>query len=145
MSKSFKESRRDLRERAFQALYSMEHTGQALDAAQFAYTYDKDIDEDEVLSTPLFVLNLVKGVIDHKEELDSKIAEHLKSGWSVERLTLPDRTILRLGLYETLYFEETPDRVAVNEAIELAKKYSDETAAKFINGILSRYIIDEIE
>ncbi len=55
-------------------------------------------------------------------------------------MTLTDKTLLRLGLFEIKYFDETPDRVALNEIIEVAKKYSDETSAKFINGLLSQYV-----
>ena len=71
------------------------------------------------------------------------ISSHLKSGWSLERLTLVDKSLLRLGLYEIKYFDETPDRVALNEIIEIAKKYSDETSAKFVNGLLSQFITNE--
>lgn len=85
---------------------------------------------------------MVNGVVNHKDELDAIIKEHLKAGWSIERLTLTDRTMLRLGLYEIKFFEETPDRVALNEIIEIAKKYSDETSAKFINGLLSQFVSD---
>lgn len=70
---------------------------------------------------PIFLLNLVNGVNDHKKELDRTISEHLKTGWSLERLTVTDKTLLRLGLFEIKYFNETPDRVALNEIIEVAK------------------------
>jgi len=69
--------------------------------------------------------------------------EKLKEGWSLSRLIVTDRTLLRLGLYEITSFEETPGRVAINEIIEIAKKYSDETSAKFINGVLSQFVTDE--
>lgn len=140
MTRHFIDSRRDLRERAFQALFSLEFGGEFVDAANHTYIYDKEGDEHEV---PVFLLNLVNGVLDHQAELDELISKHLKRGWSLSRLTLTDKTILRLGLYEMKYFEETPDRVAVNEAIEIAKKYSDETSSRFINGLLSQFIEDE--
>lgn len=143
MSKSFKNSRRDLRERAFQALFSIEFGTDFLEAAQAAYGYDKTVDEDTVLEVPAFLLNLVKGVQDNKAELDATIAKHLKSGWTLERLTMTDRTLLRLGLYEMTAFDETPDRVALDEIIEIAKKYSDETSAKFVNGLLSQFVAEE--
>ena len=69
--------------------------------------------------------------------------EKLKEGWSLSRLIMTDRTLLRLGLYEITSFEETPGRVAINEIIEIAKKYSDKTSAKFINGVLSQFVTDE--
>ncbi|VTS14545.1 transcription antitermination protein NusB [Streptococcus pseudoporcinus] len=142
MISSFENSRRDLRERAFQALFNMEHGGDFLESSQFAYDYDKVSDQDHRLDVPAFLLTLVNGVNNHKEELDAIIKENLKKGWSIERLTLSDRTMLRLGLYEIKYFDETPDRVALNEIIEIAKKYSDETSAKFINGLLSQFVKD---
>lgn len=143
MTSVFKDSRRDLRERAFQTLFSLETGGEFIDAAHFAYGYDKKVSEDKVLEVPIFLLNLVNGVVDHKDELDTLISSHLKSGWSLERLTLVDKSLLRLGLYEIKYFDETPDRVALNEIIEIAKKYSDETSAKFVNGLLSQFITNE--
>ena len=76
-------------------------------------------------------------------QLDSQIEEKLKEGWSLSRLIVTDRILLRLGLYEITSFEETPGRVAINEIIEIAKKYSDETSAKFINGVLSQFVTDE--
>lgn len=139
---SFTGSRRDLRERAFQALFSMEFGGGFLQASESAYLHDKEVDSDGTLEVPAFLLNLVNGVVDHKDELDALISEKLRKGWSLERLTLTDKTMLRLGLYEIKYFEETPDRVALNEIIEIAKKYSDETSAKFINGVLSQFVND---
>lgn len=69
--------------------------------------------------------------------------KNLKTSWSIERLTVVDKTMLRLGLFEMTLFEETPDRVALNEIIEIAKKYSDDTSAKFINGLLSQFVSDE--
>lgn len=147
MTSSFKDSRRDLRERAFQALFNMEHGGDFLESSQFAYDYDKDYDKDydqeQPLDVPAFLLTLVNGVKDHKDELDAIIKDNLKQGWSLDRLTLSDRTMLRLGLYEIKFFDETPDRVALNEIIEIAKKYSDETSAKFINGLLSQFVKED--
>ena len=142
MTNNFTNSRRDLRERAFQALFSLEFGGEYLAAAEFAYTYDKTIEEDEDVQVPVFLLNLVKGVCDMQVELDQQIEGHLKAGWSLERLMLTDRALLRLGLYEVKYFEETPGRVAVNEISEIAKNYSDETSAKFVNGLLSQFVTE---
>lgn len=138
------DSRRGLRERALQAIFSLEF-GQAdlVQAATFAYTYDKDLDEDQTIEVPVFLLNLVKGVSDEQSQIDQEIATNLKKGWSLERLTLIDRSLLRLGLYEINYYDETPGRVALNEIIELAKDYSDATSAKFVNGILTKYVTED--
>ncbi|EHJ53233.1 transcription antitermination factor NusB [Streptococcus macacae] len=137
MTNVFADSRRDLRERAFQALFALEFGGDILTAAQFAYFYDK---EEEKKELPLFLLDLMKGVTDYQTELDEDISKHLKSGWTVSRLTLIDKTLLHLGLYEIKHHNETPERVALNEIIEISKKYSDETSSKFVNGVLSQFI-----
>lgn len=143
MTEMVKTSRRYLRERAFQALFSMEFSGDFLQAAKDAYCHDKEYSEEELVEIPAFLLQLVKGVVDQLSDIDATISEHLKSKWSIERLTATDRTLLRLGLFEMLYFDETPDRVALNEIIEIAKKYSDDTSAKFINGLLSQFVKED--
>ncbi|WP_165212728.1 transcription antitermination factor NusB [Streptococcus tangpeifui] len=135
------DSRHNLRERAFQAIFSLEF-GQAdfLEAVSFAYTYDKAAEEGQEFDVPTLLLNLVKGTVDNLAEIDTYIIENLKEGWSLERLTLTDRSLLRLGLFEIKYYQETPDKVALNEIIELAKTYSDQTSAKFVNGILTKFV-----
>lgn len=140
MTKAVKDSRRDLRERAFQALLSLEFGGEFLPATHFAYTYDKDLAEEDEVQVPIFLLSLVQGVISHKEELDIAIASKLKTKWSLERLTLTDKTLLRLGLYEILHVADTPNPVVLNEIIEIAKTYSDTTSSKFVNGLLRQFV-----
>lgn len=138
------ESRRDLRERAFQALMSLEFDGDVLEACRFAYLHDREDKEDQEVDLPAFLLNLVNGVRQSKDDLDEKIAQHLKAGWTVDRLTLVEKNILRLGLYEMTEFD-TPQLVAVNEAIELAKNFSDEKSARFVNGLLSQFVVEDSE
>ncbi|WP_242236871.1 transcription antitermination factor NusB [Streptococcus acidominimus] len=134
-------SRHYLRQCALQAIVSLEFGQEPVQAAQFAYLYDAE--EEREVELPLFLLNLVTGVADVQEEIDAQLVTRLKAGWTLGRLTLIDKNIMRLGLFEILYFEETPDRVAVNEAIELAKEFSDPASAKFINGVLSQFIKKE--
>ncbi|HFI0150101.1 TPA: transcription antitermination factor NusB [Streptococcus suis] len=137
-----KQSRRYLRQCALQAIVSLEFGQEPVQASQFSYLYDTEEDVNGV-EIPLFLLNLVTGVADYQDELDKELSSRLKAGWTLDRLTLIDKNIMRLGLFEILHSEETPDRVAVNEAIELAKEFSDETSAKFVNGILSQFISDD--
>ena len=80
MSKVIVDSRRDLRERAFQALMSLEYDGDTVEACRFAYLHDKE--EEEQVELPIFLLNLVNGVMQSKSELDKKIGQYLKSGWT---------------------------------------------------------------
>ena len=135
------EARRELRERAFQALMSLEYEKDIVEACRFAYLYDKDMTNDSDVEIPAFLLNLVTGVEQSKNELDDKLSQYLKEGWTLERLTLIEKNILRLGLFEMTEFD-TPQLVAINEAIELSKKLSDEKSSKFINGILSKFVIE---
>ena len=138
MKNKLPDSRRHLRQRALQAIVSIEFGQDPLQAAQFSYLYDQEeVQEAEI---PLFLLQLVTGVADHRDELDKELEPHLKAGWSLDRLTTIDKSILRLGLFEIQYCEETPDRVAVNEAIELAKDFSDQASVKFINGVLTHFV-----
>jgi N utilization substance protein B len=83
-----------------------------------------------------FVKEVVYGVITYKEKLDEQANKHL-DGWTISRLGNTDQAILRMGLYELLY-TETPDVVAINEAIELAKEYSDDNVRKMINSVLDK-------
>lgn len=140
MKNKLPDSRRHLRQRALQAIVSMEFGQDPLQAAQFSYLYDQE--EVQEAELPLFLLQLVTGVADHRDELDKELEPYLKSGWSLERLTTIDKNILRLGLFEIRYRDETPDRVAVNEAIELAKEFSDQVAVKFINGVLTHFVTE---
>lgn len=136
-----KDSRRYLRQCALQAIVSLEFGQDPLQAAQFSYLYDQE-EVSEPIELPLFLLNLVTGVEEHRSELDKELSQYLKAGWALDRLSLIDKSILRLALYEIRYHEETPARVAVNEAIELAKDFTDQASVKFINGVLTHFIED---
>ncbi len=83
-----------------------------------------------------FVDNIVYGVITNKKDIDVLANKYLKS-WSINRLGNTDQSILRMGIYELMY-TDTPSVVAINEAIELAKDYSDDSVRKMINGVLDK-------
>ena len=139
MTSPLLESRRELRKCAFQALMSLEFSTDTQTACRFAYTHDR---EDTDVQLPTFLTDLVSGVQAKKDELDKQITQHLKAGWTIERLTLVERNLLRLGVFEITSFD-TPQLVAVNEAIELAKNFSDQKSARFINGLLSQFVTEE--
>ena len=84
-----------------------------------------------------FAQQLARGVVEHLESLD-KIIEKAAPEWPIDQITIVDRNVLRLGLYELLYAnkDEVPPKVAINEAIELAKNFSGESSGRFINGVL---------
>ncbi|HRY36620.1 MAG TPA: transcription antitermination factor NusB [Candidatus Magasanikbacteria bacterium] len=82
-----------------------------------------------------FTLSLVNGVIDNLEQIDALISQYAPS-WPIEQITNIDRNVLRLGIYELKFAEEVPPKVAINEAIELAKSYGGPSSGKFVNGVL---------
>lgn len=94
-----------------------------------------DIEERKKIDTE-FLTNLVSGVTNNLEEIDKNITKYLEN-WTIERLGLTDQAIIRIAVYE-LNFTDTPDLVCINEAIELAKKYSDDKVVKMINGVLDK-------
>ena len=89
-----------------------------------------------------FLNDLVNGVINNMDNIDKYISKYL-SNWTIDRLGLTDQAIIRISVYELIY-TNTPNLVCINEAIELAKRYSDEKVAKMINGVLDK-IYHEIE
>lgn len=86
-----------------------------------------------------YIQTIIKGIEDNIESIDQKIEENLKK-WKLNRLSKIDLCILRLSTFEIIFIEEIPDKVAVNEGIELAKKYSDNNSPAFINGVLANMI-----
>ena len=88
-----------------------------------------------------FIKEIVYGVTTYKDEIDKKANQYLE-GWTIDRLGNTDIAILRMGIFELLY-TNTPDIVAINEAIELAKSYSDDDVRKMINGVLDKIYHDK--
>jgi len=87
-----------------------------------------------VEDTP-FVERLVKGVVEHQKELDD-ILQPIAPEWPIDQISRMDRVVLRMGLYELKYEPETPPKVIINEAVELAKAFGGDNSSKFINGVL---------
>jgi transcription antitermination protein NusB len=123
--------RRKAREKAFQILFQIDINDINSDDAIDYFAEEEPIDS--------FTSDLVKGVMEHKETIDHIISEQL-TGWSLMRIASVERTLLRLAVYEIKYLDSVPDKVAINEAIELAKAYGDDGASKFINGVLSKIV-----
>jgi transcription antitermination protein NusB len=83
-----------------------------------------------------FAKVLVNGVNDHKESLDRLISERAKD-WTLDRMPVIDKNLLRMALFEMLHLDEVPSAVAINEAVDLAKTYSTEGSSRFVNGLLA--------
>jgi len=88
-----------------------------------------------------FAEELISGVQDRLSELD-QIVQHYAPAWPVAQLSVVDRNILRIALFELLHCQETPKKTAVNEAVELAKLFGSESSARFVNGVLGSVMVD---
>jgi N utilization substance protein B len=86
-----------------------------------------------------FAGELIRGVTEHLDEIDSAIRTHLEN-YSLQRLTAVDRSILRLGVYEVIFSKHIPPQAAINEAIEVAKRFGTEDSPGFVNGILDHIL-----
>lgn len=119
-----------------QSLYEWDFWGR--DKNKLSQILEKNIKEfGPGLENADFIKQLIDGVIDNLPKLDKIIAKSAPE-WPLEQITIIDRNILRLGLYELLFGnrQEVPPKVAINEAIELAKSFGGESSGKFVNGVL---------
>lgn len=124
-------ARRKARALALKALYEVDSVGHDVDETLARLLGEEDISEENTA----FVSELVKGVIQNKEKIDQNI-QHFAPAWPVRQLSVVDRNILRLAIFEILLNNKVPVKVAINEAVELAKAYGSENSSKFVNGVL---------
>ncbi len=139
-------SRRLAREFAIQFLYSTdfnrnENTDEMLeDFYEIKKEQGKDGQQDSIKEADMkFAEEIIKGTIGKLQEIDQFIQNNT-TGWTKERIAKVDLAILRLALYEILFRDDIPDSVSINEAIELAKKYSTDESGGFVNGVLGKII-----
>jgi transcription antitermination protein NusB len=130
-------SRRVARKRALDVLYEADLTGRPLPTVLARHLADEDL-------LPEYSATLVRGVHRHREELDELISSHAKD-WSLARMPVVDRNLLRLGLFELLHADDVPAAVAINEAVELAKELSTDDSPRFLNGILARVAQEHVQ
>ena len=90
-----------------------------------------------------YICKLVKGISEHSYELDQYVEKYSK-GWRFERIPLVAGAIMRVAMYEIMYMPDVPNGAAINEAVEIAKKYVDDEVVKFINGILGSFVRTEL-
>lgn len=91
----------------------------------------------EETETRLFAEPLIRGVLEHRNKLDEHIKKYAKN-WDLPRIAAVDRNIMRLAIYEMLYRDDIPPVVSINEAVDIAKKFSTQDSGKFVNGILDK-------
>jgi N utilization substance protein B len=125
-------SRRKARQRALQILFSWDARRRPVDEAINEY-YDALYAEERPERDP-FVIDLVRGTVQQVDQIDERITRHAEH-WRIERMPGVDRNILRLAVYEMVH-AGTPAPVTIDEALELARKYSGEESVQFVNGVL---------
>ena len=128
------------RECALKILYQTEMTRRPYDKAADMFWEQEPDHEKDVRD---FAVPLVEGVYKNLAVIDAKISEYA-TNWQLNRMAVIDRNILRMGVYELKFADGIPPKVAINEAVELAKKYGDLESSKFVNGILDKIHKQEI-
>ena len=122
---------------------------EARDAA-FTQVFQMDLHEDdmEVILDELlkarpecetnlgYIRQIIDGVREHEQEIDELIVKNLKKGWTISRISKASHAIMKLAIFEMKYMEDVPAKVAINEAVELAKRYGDDGDPNFVNGLL---------
>lgn len=122
------------REYALQLLYEIEMTGHTEREAFDFFWHDQPSDEE----VKVFTEKLVSGSLRNSRVIDEIVTKHAEN-WELKRMAVVDRNILRLATYELLFLSgEIPPKVAINEAVTIAKKFSQEESGKFVNGILDK-------
>lgn len=130
-------SRREMREHTFRLLFRKDfHSRDEMEQQIELYKAEREELDDKAAEE---LTGRIESILKCADELDRKISEAAE-GWTTERMGKAELTILRLALYEMLYDEEVPEKVAVNEAVELAKKFGGNEAPAFINGVLAKLI-----
>lgn len=124
------------REEAFKLLYSLEIQKENIEEQTEIYLENEEISDE---NTKIYMKNIVDGIEKNITTIEERISENLKKDWKIERISKINLVLLKLAIYEILY-TETPFKVVINEVVELAKKYGDDTSPNFINGILASIV-----
>ena len=134
-------SRRELREQIFKMLFRIEfHEGMEMEEQMQLF-----LEEEEEISKEdsEYIRNKYENIVEHLEEIDASVNEKAK-GWKTSRMAKVELSLIRLAVYEIQYDEDIPAGVAINEAVELAKKYGADSSPAFINGVLAKFVLDEL-
>ena len=136
-------SRRKARDITFKYIYSTLYGESSVDdAIESIITADSEDIQNLDKEEKEYFEKVVEGIKEYKEQIDNMILSKLKN-WTIERIFKIDLAILRLAVYEINYFKDMPIKVAVNEAVELAKKYGNDSSSNFVNGVLREIIKDK--
>lgn len=131
--------RTEIRELAFKLIYSLEiQKIHNLEEQTELYLESNEIKDRQAIN---YIKDCVNGIEDHKEEINKIIQDSLTQEWKIERISKISLSLLKLAVYEIKY-KEIPYKVEINEVVELAKTYGEETSSKFINGALAKVVKD---
>ena len=126
-----------IRELAFRLIYSLEiQKNENLEEQIELYLECNDVNEEEAKE---YIKDAIIGITENEEEIKKLIEKNLKADWNIDRISKIDLSLLKLAIYEIKY-NEIPYKVAINESLELAKKYGEENSKNFINGILASIV-----
>lgn len=130
-------TRSEIREAAFRLIYSLEiQKVENLEESIELYIESNNITNKAEIE---YIKDAVLGIKENEENIEEKIKGHLKSEWKIERISKIDLSILKLAIYEIKY-KDLPFKVVINEAVELAKKYGEDSSKNFVNGILASIV-----
>ena len=130
-------TRKEIREQVFKMLFRVEFYNQEEMSEQIALCEDDACSWKEKDKT--YIFEKVEKISEKLEEIDAKINE-VSEGWKTGRMGKVDLTLIRLAVYEMLYEEDVPAKVAINEAVELAKQYGTDNSPSFVNGVLAKLV-----
>ena len=128
-----------IRELTFRLIYSLEiQKAENLEEQIELYLECNEVEDEEAKE---YIKDAIFGINEHIEEIQELIEKNLKADWKIDRISKIDLSLLKLAIYEIKY-KEIPYKVAINEAVELAKKYGEEKSKNFVNGILASVVKD---
>ena len=124
------------RELAFCYIYSQEIQKQNSKSQVKLFLDSTEVEDGKARE---YVKDIAKGIKENDEEITKIISENLKAGWTIDRISTVDLSLLKLAIYEIKYIK-TPYKIIINEVVNMAKKYGEETAGSFINGVLAKVV-----
>lgn len=130
-------ARNKARKRAFQILFEADQRGTSVQTVLADWVRHSRTD-DRQPPVGEYTMELVEGYAQHADRIDDLIATYAV-GWTLDRMPVVDRNLIRLGAYELVWVDETPDAVVIDEAVQLAKEFSTEESPSFVNGLLGRF------
>ena len=136
-----KQSRSEARQEVFKLIFQTETNS---DDVEFLISHMLE-EKPKSLDNLDYIKTCVYGVIEKKEELEEAISENLSKGWKIERISKVALCVMKLAIFEIKYVDDVPHKVAINEAVEMEKKYDDPDNSAFVNGVLGGFLKDYLQ